>query len=88
MEQQIGNIDYIVIMLYVVFYFMIFSCCNTCEDVREAYRLKGWAMTNLEDYAQCKDEHVNKKAGSAFSEGCQIHGYMEVNRVSVLSVFY
>ena len=21
-------------------------CCNTCEDVREAYRRKGWAFNN------------------------------------------
>ena len=22
------------------------DCCNTCEEVREAYRRKGWALTN------------------------------------------
>ena len=22
------------------------DCCNTCEEVREAYRRKGWAITN------------------------------------------
>lgn len=22
------------------------TCCNTCEDVREAYRRKGWAFNN------------------------------------------
>lgn len=22
------------------------DCCNSCEDVREAYRKKGWAMSN------------------------------------------
>ena len=22
------------------------DCCNSCEDVREAYRKKGWAVTN------------------------------------------
>lgn len=21
-------------------------CCNTCEEVREAYRRKGWAVSN------------------------------------------
>ncbi|KAJ6942134.1 hypothetical protein NC652_008055 [Populus alba x Populus x berolinensis] len=24
------------------------DCCNTCEEVREAYRRKGWAMTNMD----------------------------------------
>ena len=22
------------------------TCCNTCEEVREAYRRKGWAVSN------------------------------------------
>lgn len=22
------------------------DCCNSCEDVREAYRKKGWALSN------------------------------------------
>ena len=22
------------------------KCCNTCEEVREAYRKKGWAISN------------------------------------------
>lgn len=22
------------------------DCCNNCEEVREAYRRKGWALTN------------------------------------------
>lgn len=24
------------------------QCCNSCEEVREAYRKKGWAMTNMD----------------------------------------
>ncbi|GJN31320.1 hypothetical protein PR202_gb19706 [Eleusine coracana subsp. coracana] len=24
------------------------QCCNTCEEVRDAYRKKGWALTNVE----------------------------------------
>lgn len=23
-------------------------CCNTCDEVREAYRNKGWAITNMD----------------------------------------
>lgn len=22
------------------------QCCNSCEEVREAYRKRGWGMTN------------------------------------------
>lgn len=24
------------------------ECCNNCEEVREAYRKKGWALTNAD----------------------------------------
>ena len=27
-------------------------CCNTCEDVREAYRRKGWALSDVDDIKQ------------------------------------
>lgn len=23
-------------------------CCNSCEEVREAYKKKGWALTNMD----------------------------------------
>ena len=27
-------------------------CCNTCEDVREAYRKKGWALSEVDNIKQ------------------------------------
>ena len=24
------------------------DCCNSCEEVREAYRKKGWGLTNVD----------------------------------------
>ena len=27
-------------------------CCNTCEDVREAYRRKGWALSDVDEIKQ------------------------------------
>lgn len=29
-------------------------CCNTCEDVREAYRRKGWALSDVDDIKQVR----------------------------------
>nr|XP_022913678.1 endoplasmic reticulum-Golgi intermediate compartment protein 3 [Onthophagus taurus] len=58
-------------------------CCNTCEDVREAYRERRWAFPdNPENITQCKDEKFNEKIKSAFQQGCQIYGSLVVNRVS------
>lgn len=34
------------------------KCCNTCEDVREAYRRKGWALTSFEGIVQCDREGI------------------------------
>ncbi|XP_030746045.1 endoplasmic reticulum-Golgi intermediate compartment protein 3 isoform X1 [Sitophilus oryzae] len=58
------------------------GCCNTCEEVRDAYRIKRWALDNVEDIEQCKHEKFNEKLKTAFTQGCQIYGNLKVNRVS------
>ncbi|XP_076764323.1 endoplasmic reticulum-Golgi intermediate compartment protein 3 [Xylocopa sonorina] len=57
------------------------KCCNTCEDVREAYRLKNWAPPDPGMIKQCQNDKSVEKMKTAFTQGCQIYGYMEVNRV-------
>ncbi|GBP21500.1 Endoplasmic reticulum-Golgi intermediate compartment protein 3 [Eumeta japonica] len=57
------------------------QCCNTCDDVKEAYRLRRWALPDLATIEQCKNDKSAGKSSLAFKEGCQIYGYMEVNRV-------
>lgn len=32
------------------------DCCNSCKEVREAYRKKGWALKNPDLIDQCKRE--------------------------------
>lgn len=58
-----------------------FSCCNTCEDVRKAYRIKKWALPDPTSIDQCQNDESIEKVKRGFDEGCQIYGYMEVNRV-------
>ena len=37
------------------------QCCNTCEDVRQAYSIKGWNMPDYDKIEQCKREgYVDK----------------------------
>ncbi|XP_004929287.1 endoplasmic reticulum-Golgi intermediate compartment protein 3 [Bombyx mandarina] len=57
------------------------QCCNTCDDVKEAYRLRRWALPHLSTIEQCKNDESVEKLNLALKEGCQIYGYMEVNRV-------
>lgn len=57
-------------------------CCNSCEEVREAYRTKGWALTNPDMIDQCKREGFIKKIKEEAGEGCNIYGSLEVNKVA------
>ncbi|KAK9069533.1 hypothetical protein SSX86_011437 [Deinandra increscens subsp. villosa] len=58
------------------------ECCNSCEEVREAYRRKGWGMTNPELIDQCKREGFAQKIKDEEGEGCNIYGSLEVNKVA------
>ncbi|XP_076945114.1 uncharacterized protein LOC143616038 [Bidens hawaiensis] len=58
------------------------ECCNSCEEVREAYRRKGWGMTNPDLIDQCKREGFALKIKDEEGEGCNIYGSLEVNKVA------
>ncbi|XP_056656589.1 endoplasmic reticulum-Golgi intermediate compartment protein 3-like [Monodelphis domestica] len=58
------------------------KCCNTCEDVREAYRLRGWAFKNPDTIEQCRREGFSQKMQEQKNEGCQVYGFLEVNKVA------
>lgn len=57
-------------------------CCNTCEDVREAYRRKGWALSDVDDIKQCVREGWKDKLQEQKNEGCAVTGHLEVNKVA------
>ena len=56
------------------------KCCNNCNDVREAYRLKTWKF-DPRGIEQCRDGLGSEVEERALKEGCQIYGYLDVNRV-------
>ncbi|XP_072175388.1 endoplasmic reticulum-Golgi intermediate compartment protein 3-like [Diadema setosum] len=58
------------------------KCCNTCDEVQEAYRRKGWAFSNPESIEQCKREGFAQKIQLQKEEGCEVYGYLEVNKVA------
>lgn len=58
------------------------TCCNSCEDVREAYRRKGWAFSSAQEIEQCKREGWSDKMTSQKGEACEVYGYLEVNKVA------
>ncbi|XP_031228312.1 endoplasmic reticulum-Golgi intermediate compartment protein 3 isoform X3 [Mastomys coucha] len=58
------------------------KCCNSCEDVREAYRRRGWAFKNPDTIEQCRREGFSQKMQEQKNEGCQVFGFLEVNKVA------
>ena len=61
------------------------ECCNTCDDVIDAYNKKKWRADSLFLTAeQCIREGRDKKEPKLMTkgQGCQLSGYMSVNRVA------
>lgn len=54
-------------------------CCNTCQDVREAYNAQGWVFDPA-NVDQCKREGITSTHNN--KEGCQIFGTIEVNKIA------
>ncbi|KAH3710330.1 hypothetical protein DPMN_069807 [Dreissena polymorpha] len=57
------------------------KCCNNCEEVRDQYRKKGWAFKATDSIIQCKREGWADKMEKQKNEGCNVFGYIEVNKV-------
>ncbi|KAJ3682992.1 hypothetical protein LUZ60_013219 [Juncus effusus] len=58
------------------------QCCNSCEEVREAYKIKGWGLTDPDTIDQCKREGYAQRIKDERGEGCNIHGFVDVNKVA------
>uniref|UniRef100_T1JD18 Endoplasmic reticulum-Golgi intermediate compartment protein 3 n=1 Tax=Strigamia maritima TaxID=126957 RepID=T1JD18_STRMM len=59
------------------------KCCNTCDDIQEAYRIKGWGIQKLELFEQCKLVSLVQKLLFKENESCQVFGYLDVNRFNL-----
>ncbi|PBP26474.1 copii-coated vesicle membrane protein [Diplocarpon rosae] len=57
------------------------GCCNTCEEVREAYASVSWAFGRGENVEQCEREHYAERLDAQRKEGCRIEGGVRVNKV-------
>ncbi|KAK0618192.1 endoplasmic reticulum vesicle transporter-domain-containing protein [Bombardia bombarda] len=57
------------------------GCCNTCDEVREAYAQSSWAFGKGEGVEQCEREHYAERLDEQRHEGCRIEGGLRVNKV-------
>ncbi|KAG2438865.1 hypothetical protein HYH02_010663 [Chlamydomonas schloesseri] len=58
------------------------DCCNTCDEVRAAYRRKGWALSNVDHIEQCAHDLYTESIKEQAGEGCHMWGMLEVNKVA------
>lgn len=54
------------------------ECCNSCDDVVNAFKEKGWDLKQMHEWEQCTNEDY-QKIGNEF---CSVYGYIRVSRNS------
>lgn len=57
------------------------GCCNTCEEVKDAYAQAAWAFGRGDGIEQCEREHYSEKLDEQRNECCRIEGGLRVNKV-------
>ncbi|OQS07834.1 cysteinyl-tRNA synthetase, partial [Thraustotheca clavata] len=57
------------------------ECCNTCEDVKNAYIRKNWALPSLHNVVQCMNAELESILKGQVREGCRISGHLDVAKV-------
>ena len=57
-------------------------CCSTCDDVRAAYRLRGWKPPDPLTIKQCHDEGHHEEVLQQRGEGCHLWGSLRVAKVA------
>lgn len=57
------------------------GCCQTCDEVREAYASVGWAFSRGEGVEQCEREHYGEHLDQTREQGCRVEGGFRVNKV-------
>lgn len=57
------------------------GCCNTCDEVKEAYAQQAWAFGRGDGIEQCERENYGQRLDEQRHEGCRIEGGLRVNKV-------
>lgn len=60
---------------------VLFAGVVILVTMSEAYRRRGWAFKNPDSIEQCKREGFSQKMQEQKNEGCQVYGFLEVNKV-------
>jgi len=63
------------------------QCCNTCDEVRNAYRKKNWALRPDAEVEQCRHNKLMQDLKQFDQSGCEITGHLEVGKVGGTFLF-
>ncbi|OQS00917.1 golgi family protein [Achlya hypogyna] len=58
------------------------ECCNTCQDVKNAYIRRNWALPSLHNVVQCMNDDLEAILKGEINEGCRISGHLDVAKVA------
>jgi len=58
------------------------KCCNTCAEVRDAYKKKKWSLPNVKTVEQCVKEGFTGELDEQRGEGCRVYGDITINKVA------
>nr|CCA26442.1 endoplasmic reticulumGolgi intermediate compartment protein putative [Albugo laibachii Nc14] len=58
------------------------TCCNTCDEVKEAFVANDLRLFDADQKEQCVREMTEEQRQAQAGEGCRLKGYMMVNRVA------
>lgn len=56
-------------------------CCQTCDEVHDAYLQAGWAFFDGAEIEQCEREGYVSKIRNHINEGCRVKGQGKLNRI-------
>lgn len=56
-------------------------CCQTCEEVHDAYLKAGWAFYDGANIEQCEKEGYVSQINTHINEGCRVKGRAKLNRI-------
>mmetsp|Transcript_37463 Transcript_37463/g.149462 ORF Transcript_37463/g.149462 Transcript_37463/m.149462 type:complete len:313 (-) Transcript_37463:508-1446(-) len=58
------------------------GCCNSCDEVKEAFEARGWMEINLNEIEQCVREGKMADNKLVAGEGCLVKGKVDVAKVA------
>eukprot|EP00834_Sanchytrium_tribonematis_P000026 NODE_2_length_91304_cov_0.692462.p26 type:complete len:367 gc:universal NODE_2_length_91304_cov_0.692462:5220-4120(-) len=57
------------------------KCCNTCDELKSAYSIKGWSVLDIMATQQCASENMEELVKTQSFEGCNMSGEFSIHKI-------